>query len=507
MNNISIVSVSMDKHENIIASLHSWLDQKQSFHFDEIIIVDWCSKQDLLSMIPSYLKNHPNYNKLKIYTVRGCDKWVLTWAFNFAFSLATCDIVLKLDADVILFNDFLEKSNINRLDETNFISGDWTLPKQTLLGSFIIYRKNLVPYNEMIQSYGCGDNDLYERLIASGLKHMIETVVSTNSKVLSQDSYQYNPNRVKKISDNMYTIIDCDMKNSDIINVTNNLELDTKNLFIEVLNGTCNRLRTLIGAVLFSRIYKYKLFVVWRQTNGYNDSDFVDYFDYTEVDHITFIREVPNNIMFDCTYYNKRDNYIITNDMLDKIKNLYIRTSATLNSMIEPLNLPNYNQMYMDEVAKIKPNIKVKTVMNYVVSYYNIPSNYTSVHIRRGDALLAPNIAQHYMKSSIESFGKIICKEYEETKEKIIVVTDDKEYVEEQFNILCPNQYIVISEPYEKPQQSNPIKHYILKDVVDLFILASSNKIYGTNFSSYSHFASLLCRKNGKPEFIVVKDS
>jgi hypothetical protein len=502
MSNISLVSVSMDRHENIIASLHSWLDQKQSLYFDEIIIVDWCSKQDLLSMIPSYLKNNINYNKVKIHTVRGFDKWVLTWAFNFALSLATCDIVLKLDADVILFNNFLGSF---QLTENNFISGNLTLS-----GSFIIYRKNLVPYNEMIQSYGCGDNDLYERLIASGLKQeyfnisMMESGVSTNSNVLSQDPYQYNPNRVKKISDNMYTIIDCDMKNSDIINVTNNLELDTKNVFIEVRNGTCNRLRTLISAVLFSRICKYKLFVVWRQTNGYNDSDFMDYFDYAGVNEITFIRDVPNNIMFDCTYYNKRDNYIITNDMLDKIKNLYIRTGSTLNAILEPLNLPNYNQLYMEEVAKIKPNIKVNTIMNYVVSYYNIPSNYTSVHIRRGDALLAPNIAQHYMVSSIEKFADIINLEWETSQQKIIVITDDREYVEEQFAILCPNRYIVISEPYEKPDRANPIKHYIMKDVVDLFILANSMTIYGTNFSSYSHFASLLVKKS---KLIIVKDS
>jgi hypothetical protein len=550
--NISLVSVTMDRHENIIASLHTWL----KYPFGEIIIIDWCSKTDLKSMIPSYFKQYSD--RIKIYKVTGYDKWVLTWAFNFALFLANKEIILKLDADIIIVNDIL--SNI-MLNENNFISGNYNSVKPYLSGSFMVYKKNLVYYNEYIQSYGWDDNDIYTRLIANKLEQKffdlnlldhIETTnflrIKNNRDDLSVDNivnitiyynclltkdksfYHYNLNRYKKIDEYQYTIIDTELlpidhekyykslKNyyvnklkksesdlslynveqlkNQINSINNKLDLAKKNLFLEVLNGTCNRLRTLIGAVVFCRMYGYKLFVLWKQTYGYNDSDFIDYFNYMNLKEITFIRKIPDDIVFDCIYDYKLNDYKITSDMLVKINNLKIRSSATFHNHFNFLDTTQYNIMYDQELLLLQPNIKVKIIIDHIMSYYNIPSEYMAMHIRRGDAIIAPNIGIHYKKSSIYMFTQIVLKEYNDTNQKIIVVTDDKDYVEKFFNILCPNMYTIISEPYEIALQANPIKNYILKDVVDLFILAGAIKIYGTNFSSYSKLAAQLLKKS-----------
>jgi glycosyltransferase involved in cell wall biosynthesis len=131
---VSIVSVTMNRHDNLISSLHTWLE----LPIKEIIIIDWCSDNKIEEFIPTYLKLNKNYKIIKFYYVEGFNTWVLTWAFNLGFNLATSEYILKIDADIIIDNNFF---NLNIIPDNKliFFRGCWQQSNEMYInGQFFI---------------------------------------------------------------------------------------------------------------------------------------------------------------------------------------------------------------------------------------------------------------------------------------------------------------------------------------------------------------------------------
>ena len=63
---VSIVSVTMNRHTNLICAIHTWFE----LPVKEIIIIDWCSNIKFESIIPTYLKYNPNYKKLRFLELK-----------------------------------------------------------------------------------------------------------------------------------------------------------------------------------------------------------------------------------------------------------------------------------------------------------------------------------------------------------------------------------------------------------------------------------------------------
>lgn len=164
----TIVSCTMNRHENLLASLETWL----RLPVDEIVLVDWSSEQPLHEILEMH--RDP---RLRVARVSGETKWILTYAFNVGLRLASYERIYKLDADIEVTADFLEK---NSFQESEFVRGSWKLGAQHggkdqkyINGSFGAFKRDLRDlgyYNEFIRTYGWDDSDLYERLeVARGL--------------------------------------------------------------------------------------------------------------------------------------------------------------------------------------------------------------------------------------------------------------------------------------------------------------------------------------------------
>jgi glycosyltransferase involved in cell wall biosynthesis len=166
----------MNRNENLVKAIPSWLECDE---IQEIIIVDWSSTEHVSEYL---LSRGFDDNRIKVIRVEDQSRWILSYAFNIGFRMASYDTILKTDADIIVYPEFFQR---NRLSSSIFISGDWRIaPKgqEHINGFFYIYRENLMRikgFNEYITTYGWDDDDIYHRLEASGTKRThvdIETI-------------------------------------------------------------------------------------------------------------------------------------------------------------------------------------------------------------------------------------------------------------------------------------------------------------------------------------------
>lgn len=164
---ISLVTCSMNRTDNLLLALPSWL---AADGIDQIVIVDWCSDIP----VQETLRAHDiSSTRIKVVRVENEPRWILSYAFNIGFRLARHKNILKVDSDIIVHPDFL-RSNI--LQPRSYIAGNWRDvgdDQAFVNGFFYAARKDLLKvngFNEFITTYGWDDDDLYDRLNASGLE-------------------------------------------------------------------------------------------------------------------------------------------------------------------------------------------------------------------------------------------------------------------------------------------------------------------------------------------------
>jgi glycosyltransferase involved in cell wall biosynthesis len=147
---ISVVICSMNRNENLQKSIQSCLNHRD---INEIIVLDYGSKEPV--------KIQSNSQKIKLFRLEA-SYWHLSRAYNIAIQLAQSDIIVRLDADYILLNDFFYHHSIK---ENEYISGFGQY--DALCGFLMIYKSDFIKingYNERIVTYGYDDDDLNERL-------------------------------------------------------------------------------------------------------------------------------------------------------------------------------------------------------------------------------------------------------------------------------------------------------------------------------------------------------
>ena len=165
---ISVIVGCRNRMQFLKQSLITWLKHD---NIKEIIIVDWGSVINV-----SYEIGALAHNKIKIYRVDNVDKWMLSLAMNFAADKARFPLLLKLDADSKLSDDFFIKHPLKAVDSF-FYAGNWKIARNNnekhLNGVLYIPTpvfKNSGGYNEYIRTYGYDDSDLYARLVENGFE-------------------------------------------------------------------------------------------------------------------------------------------------------------------------------------------------------------------------------------------------------------------------------------------------------------------------------------------------
>lgn len=166
---ISVVSCCMNRTENLLKALPTWLALPQ---VTEVVIVDWSSTEPVAPAIAAAGLAGP---RVRVVRVDDEPRWILSLAFNVGFRLARGERIVKADADITLKADFLAR---NPLPRGSFIAGDWreAAPGQEHVNGFFYLRRSdllgIGGFNEYITTYGWDDDDIYARMAASGLRRI-----------------------------------------------------------------------------------------------------------------------------------------------------------------------------------------------------------------------------------------------------------------------------------------------------------------------------------------------
>lgn len=163
---VSLVTCSMNRTSNLMRALESWIACPE---IREIVIVDWSSENPVRDELKRHGIDDP---RLRTLRVEGESRWILSYAFNAGFRVASCNRILKADADIVVSPDFFAR---NPLNKGNFIAGNWRIAPEEqshINGFFYLHRDALAEiagFNEYITTYGWDDDDIYGRLEDHGL--------------------------------------------------------------------------------------------------------------------------------------------------------------------------------------------------------------------------------------------------------------------------------------------------------------------------------------------------
>lgn len=163
---ISLVYACMNRENNLIESISSWIEEP---YISEFIIVDWSSTIPLIEN--NYIKNLVYEKKIKLIRVDGEKVFSLSKAYNLAFSIASHKIILKCDTDYKNINSSWMKHLVFDNNQLNnyFITGDYLFSK-SLTGFLLINKSDFVGYNENFEGWGYDDIDLYNRIQKNNIK-------------------------------------------------------------------------------------------------------------------------------------------------------------------------------------------------------------------------------------------------------------------------------------------------------------------------------------------------
>ena len=164
---LSIVTCSMNRTENLLRALPGWLAHPT---VSEVVVVDWSSQEPVAAALA---RNGLSDRRIRVVRVDGAPRWILSYAFNAGFRATRFNTILKLDADIVLSDDFLLRNILPGPGE--FVAGNWRRAakgQEYVNGFFMVGRDALARvngFNEFITTYGWDDDDIYARFEASGL--------------------------------------------------------------------------------------------------------------------------------------------------------------------------------------------------------------------------------------------------------------------------------------------------------------------------------------------------
>lgn len=330
-NGISLVVVSMNRTHHLLQSIPSWKRALERIDEPyEIIVLDWGS-------------TIPIINTWKIILIRILKKyWHLSLAYNIVLQFTKYNKILKLDADSILYDNFFKK---NILEPNTFLTGNWKLAKNEneshVNGIVYIYRElifKISGYNEMIQTYGYDDTDLYERAAVlaqhknldpetihhiphnnklRGSKNLRKSIISN---MLLAHKYKWNGpmSQISKIKDgnpikiqikDTYKFISIDaadckdfdysMRFLSSISPRLSPSVKRKKLYIEAINGLCNRLRSFASAAVIACAINRDLILIW-EPSSHCEAEFIDLFELMPLNNLpvifTLLNKKPSNV-------------------------------------------------------------------------------------------------------------------------------------------------------------------------------------------------------------------
>ena len=156
---ISLVVCSMNRTDNLIRTLDSWINTKL---IKDIVVVDYSSTDPLENN--DYIKS--NNDIINLVTVKNEKYFNQGKAYNLGIDFAKNEIIIKIDADHMCKSGDWIKFLYSPIFINYYLVCDYKLCYSGggLSGFWSMYKKNFLGYKEDLNSYGYDDIDLYNRI-------------------------------------------------------------------------------------------------------------------------------------------------------------------------------------------------------------------------------------------------------------------------------------------------------------------------------------------------------
>lgn len=167
---ISVVTVAHNRTPHLLACAKHL--SAISLHEEHLIL-------DLGSSPAVERSQLPDDPRIRLISVVWQEGWWLTHSYNLAFSLACGDYILKLDADVLVEQDFADELLVRMASSSSDLMcgrltlQEWALPTEQFItnGLFLCRRTSLEAlrgFNPYLRGWGWDEIDLYSRFFMAG---------------------------------------------------------------------------------------------------------------------------------------------------------------------------------------------------------------------------------------------------------------------------------------------------------------------------------------------------
>jgi hypothetical protein len=264
-------------------------------------------------------------------------------------------------------------------------------------------------------------------------------------------------------------------------------------IYVKVQNGLANRLRTIDSFYGLSKSFNKNLFVCWAPGPGWSDEHFTDLFTNQE---INFISNEEYSLISDSLF--NLESSIIKSD--DRLSYVFFESEANIYRKIMTENLcysgdscleymmPNYFKQQNLLYSLLRPVNIIQDKITQISRKFD--SNTVGVHVRRGDALNSITKDQ-FKVSDDDSFFNLMDQEINKNYAVAFFLSTDSKETNEKFLKKYEDRIIHNEEKtfFNSICQYQP-KYNQDDAVIDLFLLSKTNKIIGSNWSSFSYLSS-----------------
>ena len=272
--------------------------------------------------------------------------------------------------------------------------------------------------------------------------------------------------------------------------------MDEPYILLTPENGLANRIRSIASCLVLANHLKYKLYVNWTISTGFDHTKFTDLFnkfdkvelisscDYESLSNKSFnLSEVYDGLCDTCSSQFNKDVY--THKLFKKeFKYIKLRCSNyipwAIPSKIISENIPNFKNTYTDILANIIPSNYVLFKSLKVIDSFE-KQKVIGIHIRAGDATSSKNMHNGMYSNKVQ---QTIFDFVKNNSFKFFLCTDEKRihdlyYDNFKDRMFCYKKSFVKSE-YGKEKQGQ------VDAMIELYILSKTNNVLLTSPSSFA---------------------
>jgi hypothetical protein len=169
---VSVLCACKDRLGPLLKSLPTWLDCP---YVEEIVLVDWSSKEPLIENCD--IQKYIAQGYVRIVRVEDETYFSLAKAYNLAKDYAAFPVVMKMDTDyAIKSSTWMDRLVLKKFGRRgkyrslrNYFIHGWWYFAESLGGFCLLNKSDWVDYNEHFVGWGYDDTDFYTRVRLSGV--------------------------------------------------------------------------------------------------------------------------------------------------------------------------------------------------------------------------------------------------------------------------------------------------------------------------------------------------